>query len=120
MAIDYDSIRINTAEKLLRENGKVAKLITPGANTGTDYDPVYGDATEDDVYFLSTHWKMSDAQKSLVQVNDVVGIMSTEGGIIPDQSINTIKIGGIIYQLIVVSPLQPGNVTMLYGLIARK
>lgn len=120
MAIDYDSIRINTAERLLRENGKVAHIITPGENTGTDYDPVVGEPTEADVYFLETEWKMSDAQKTLVQVGDKLGVISTEGGLVPDQLINQIKIGGEVYQLIVVQPLQPGAITMLYYVAARK
>lgn len=117
--MDYDNLRINVAERLIRENGKIAYIITPN-NTGPDYDPVIGDPKESLVYFVETAWKMDDREKSLVQVGDKMGLMSTEGGIIPNQSINTIKIGGIIYQLIVCKPLQPGDVTMLYKLIARK
>ena len=120
MSFDYDRIRVNVAEKQLKRFGKIAQLITPGTNTGTDYDPVYGEPTESDVYFLETEWKMSDAQKSLVQVGDKLGIISTEGGIVPNQLINTSKIGGEEYQLIVVSPLQPGSATMLYYIAARK
>lgn len=117
---DYERLKVNVAEKQIKRFGKVVQIITPGANTGTDYDPVYGDATESDVYFLETQWKMSDAQKTLVQVGDKLGIISTEGGLVPDQLINTINIGGEVFQLIVVQPLQPGAITMLYYIAARK
>ena len=120
MAIDYDSIRVNTAERLLRENGKVVKIITPGTNTGEEYDPVVGEPTEDDVYFLETKWKVSDAQKSLVQVNDILGMISTEGGIVPNQLINTIKIDGEVHQLVIVERLMPGTVKMLFYVVVRK
>lgn len=119
MAIDYDALRVNVAETLIRENGKVAVLLTPNV-TGPDYDPIIGLPTESPVFFVETSWKMDDRTKSLVQVGDKMGLVSTEGGAIPNQSINQINIGGEVYQLIMCEPLQPGTVTMLYKIIARK
>lgn len=125
MAIDYEWLRSNVVDRLIGENGKTIYIVTPGANIGEDYDPVYEDPvyedpTETPVYFVETDWTKTDADKSLVQVADKIGLMSTEGGIVPDPITNTVRIDDTIYQFVTCKPLQPGSVTMLYKLILRK
>lgn len=120
MAIDYDQIRVNTAERLIRENGKQAFIITPGTATGHPSNPIPGTPTRDMVYFVETRYSMTDRNATLVQVGDKMGIISTETGIVPEKSVSKIEIDGTIYQLLDVSPLNPGGVVMLYKIHARK
>ena len=120
MAIDYESIKVSVAERLIRENGKPAYIINPGATTGPEWDPQPGTPTRELVYFVETRYSMTDRNATLVQVGDKMGLISTETGIVPEKSRSKIEIDGIIYQLLDVSPLNPGGVVMLYKIHARK
>jgi len=120
MAIDYDSLRINTAERLLRENGKIAQIVTPGAATGPSYNPSPLPPTKEPVYFVETRYSMTDRNQTLVEVGDKIGLVSTETGAIPKKSINQIEIDDVLYRFIDVQPLNPGGVVMLYKVHCRK
>lgn len=118
--MDYESLKVNVAEQQIRDKGRLAYIITPGAPTGPAYDPQPGEPTRDEVYFLETRYSMTDRDNSLVQVGDKLGLVSTETGAVPDKSINQIEIDSVTYQLLDVQPLNPGGVVMLYKVHARK
>lgn len=117
--MDYESLKVGVSERLIRENGKIAYIVTPN-NTGPDYDPVIGEPTRELVYFLETQYSMTNRDKSLVEVGDIMGLVSTETGATPIQSINKIEIDGVLYNYIDVRPLNPGGVVMLYKIHCRK
>jgi hypothetical protein len=118
--MDYESLKVDVAERLIRDYGKIALIVTKGANTGTPFNPVYAPETKDEVYFVETAYSMTDRNSSLVEVGDKMGLISTETGAVPKKSINSIEIDGIEYQLLDVQPLSPGGVVMLYKVHARK
>lgn len=118
--MDYESLKLNVAERLIRENGKAAFIVTPGTATGPAYDPTPGEPLREMVYFVETRYSMTDRNASLVESGDKMGLVSTETGATPQKSINQIEIDGVLYQFIDVQPLNPGGVVMLYKIHARK
>lgn len=119
MAIDYARIRTQTAERLIRENGKVAYVVVPGAPFGDPWNPQPGEPTEEAVYFVETGYKIDDRNQTLIQQGDKLGIVSTETGVVPEKD-RAIKIDGTTYQMIDVQPLNPGGTVMLYEIHARR
>lgn len=120
MAIDYNRLKTQVAERLIRENGKLAYIIRQGVATGPAYNPTLPPPTRLEVKFVETKYSMTDRNQTLVQVGDKMGLISTETGVIPEKSGDKIEIDGIVYQLLDVQPLNPGGVTLLFKAHARK
>lgn len=119
MAINYTNLRDNVAERLIRENGKQATLIQPGAPTGPEWDPQPGPDIETEVMMVETDWRQFHRVETLVQVGDKFGIISTEAGVTPKMELHDIRIDGKRYQFVDIRPLKPGPVTMLWKFQAR-
>jgi len=120
MAIDYNRLKTQVAEKLIRENGKLAYIIRQGTPTGPAYNPTLPAPTRLEVKFVETQYSMTDRNETLVQVGDKMGLISTETGVTPEKSGDKIEIDGTIYQFLDVKPLNPGGVVLLFKIHARK
>lgn len=118
MPINYAKLQ-GVAERLIRENGKTAQLISTGPSTGQPWDPQPGVEIEEDILIVETMYSMFHRSESFIQVGDKTGIISTETGITPSLTDHDIRIDGVRYQLVDVQPLIPGPVTMLYKFTAR-
>lgn len=118
MAINYTALQ-GVAERLIRENGKTAQLVSVGPPSGPPWDPQPGVEIEQNVFLVETMYSMFHRDDSFIQVGDKTGIISTESGVVPELSVHDIQIGGTRYKLVDVQPLIPGPVTMLYKFTAR-
>lgn len=120
MAIDYQNIKVNVAERLIRENGKPATIIREVDQSGLPpwevEDPVPTESLP--VLMVETDWTKSLRSTETVETWDKIGIISTETGVEPVQQ-DRIEIGGTEYHLVEVRPLEPGPVTMLYYVTAK-
>lgn len=117
---DYAGIRADVAEPLIKQFGRTAYITGEGEPTGPEWNPQPGEPIREPVSFVQTRYSMTNRNDSLVQVGDVMGIISTEGGFVPDKSKHKIEIDGEVYSFIDVQPLRPGPVVMLYKFQSRK
>lgn len=120
MSIDYQRIKTQTAERLIRENGRTAYITGEGEPTGPDWNPQPGEPIREPVSFVQTRYSMTNRNESLVQVGDIMGIISTEGGFVPEKSKHKMEIDGKEYSFIDVQPLKPGAVVMLWKFHVRR
>lgn len=122
MAIDYERLKVQTAERLLRENGKTGTIVRQVPPSSPDIPPWEIDSvaeTDHPVIFLATDWTQNLRSTETVEKWDIIGIISTETGVTPEQN-DRFVMGGTEYHLIEVRPLAPGPVTMLYYITGRK
>ena len=120
MAIDYERIKTQTAERLLRENGKTGTIVRQDIDQGVppwEVDSV--SETDHPVIFLSTDWTQKLRSTEPVEKWDIIGIISTETGVTPEQNDRFIM-DGTQYHITEVRPLAPGPVTMLYYITGIK
>lgn len=127
MAINYAGIRDNVAERLIRENGRTATLIAPGMATGPAWNPVPGEPVLTPVRIVELSMggqaRFIESLKpgTLIQQGDKIVMVSTETGGVPEVG-HTLQddLDSKIYQIIAVSPLTPGPITMFYKAVIRK
>lgn len=122
MAIDYERIKTQTAERLLRENGKTGTIVRQVPSSSPDIPPWEVDSIVEDDYqviFLSTDWTQNLRSAETVEKWDIIGIISTETGVTPEQNDRFIM-DGTQYHITEVRPLAPGPVTMLYYITGIK
>lgn len=113
MAIDYQRIKVQTAERLLRENGKTGTIVR---EQGDDTPPWESPSVSEEDYsviFLATDWTQNLRSTEVVEQWDIIGIISTETGVTPLQT-DRLEISGTEYHITEVRPLVPGPVTMLF------
>lgn len=146
MAFDYTGLRDGTVEPLIAEFGKSGSILvtTPPGEFLLDRDgnqildrdgnPItvrdvvaaapYGSQLGFDVAhavtLVQTRFKKSDNNGTLVEMGDVLFLVSTEGVTIDPSMANRMTVGGVTYQVIRIDPLQPGDVVMLWKVHARK
>lgn len=127
MAINYAGIRDNVAERLIRENGRTATLIAPGMATGPAWNPVPGEPVLTPVRIVElsmggqVRFIESLKPNTLIQQGDKIVLVSTETGGVPEVG-HTLQddLDSAVYQIVAVSPLAPGPITMFWKAVIRK
>lgn len=119
MAFDYDSLVANVVIPQIRDKGRIVQVVKR-VNNGSDYMPDWVE-TDHDVRFLPTNYSLTNRDNTVIQVGDVLGIISTETGVIPEKTNDKLKIDGEIYSFVEVKPYNYNGVTdMFYKIQARK
>jgi hypothetical protein len=128
MTFDYEEIRTDVVEPLIREFGREGTLLSQGVPTGPVWDPMPGPDIEAplvvmELLIMDGQVRIIESlrQNTAVQQSDKTMLVSTETGSVP-------KVGDrfrdskddVTYTIIVVSPLNPGNTTLLYKMVIRK
>ena len=121
MAFDYTGMRLETVEPLINEFGKDGQLAVNVPATGADpYDSQLDGETLHPVRLVQTRFKKADNNGTLVEVGDVLYLVSTQGVTIEPAMANRIIVAGVTYQVVRIDPLAPGPVTMFWYVHARK
>lgn len=120
-AFDYTRLKIQTVEPLLERFGKTTSgtLIKPGVPSGPPYNPVPGVPVEYPVTVVQTEYQLKDIDGTLIQQGDRKFLVSTKNAPEPAKQ-DTLRVEGIVYQIINIKPLAPGPVTMMWTLQVRK
>lgn len=118
MTFNYDNIR-DIVKKQVAAFGQSATLRQPGAATGPDYDPTPGTPTDYAVKVVTSRFTIAERAGSLVQEDDLVFLMSTEGD--PDPNLKgTLMIGSTTYQVFKLNPISPGATIVGWRVYCRK
>lgn len=142
MAFDYVGLRDSVAEPLIAEFGKLGTIfVNIPANILLDdqdnpilddqdnyilvsdsipYESQLGSEKSHLVALVQTKFKKADNNGTLVEIGDVLYLVSTEGVIIDPGLANRVEVDGVTYQVVRIDPLQPGPVVMLWKVHARK
>ena len=121
MAFDYVNLRDNVAEKLIAQFGDVGHLLLPGESVGEDYESRLNNDSECPVAYVRTKFAKAENNGTLVEKNDVMFLVSTEGVITFDPKLaDRFLVDNIEYQIVRIDPLKPGPVVMLWKVHSRK
>ena len=120
MGFDYQRIRDNVAEPKLSQFGTSGYLSMNGSSTGKPWDSQLGNDSQLPITVVRTIFKKSDNQGTLVEKNDVMFLVSTEGVSIDPALADRMTVDNVTYQIIRIDPLKPGPVVMLWKVHARK
>jgi len=120
MSFDYAALRDNTAQPLIERFGKDATLALTVPSTSSDpWNPQPDGTIETAVKVVQINYDIQDRAGTLVEAEDLMFLISTAGD--PDvQLAQTISVEGDVYQVVMVEPLKPGPVTMLWKAQCRK
>ena len=108
MAINYANLAA-LAERLIRENGRDALLITE-TNTGTDYQPTISQTSET-IKLVQTQFNTQDNNDFVLQAHDVKFLVSSAFAISAKQRIET---NGRQYSIVAVKEIKPSDTSILY------
>lgn len=117
---DYVGLRDVTVEPLLAEFGKSGTLHMNESGTGDPWDSQLDAETTIDVTVVQTRFEKSDNQGTLVEADDALFLVSTDGVTGDPALADRMTVDGVLYQVVRVDPLKPGPVTMLWKVHARK
>ena len=120
MTFDYTAMRLETVEPLINEFGKDGELAVNVALTGAPSDSDLEAETLHPVRLVQTRFKKMDNNGTLVEKDDVLYLVSTQGLAIDPQLADRITVGGVTYQVVRIDPLVPGPVVMFWYVHARK
>jgi len=119
MTFNYARLRDGTAERLIARFGQTATLTKPGTPTGPAYNPVAGTPTAYTVTVVNKTIKIENRDGTLVQQGDRLFILSTDTTATPEMG-DTLTADSELYQIVDVTPLQPGATVMLWYVQCRK
>lgn len=123
MTFDYAGLRDRAVQPLIKRFGKVttAKLLSPGAPTSGQpaWDPEPGADIEQPVQVVKTNVTIKDTEGTLVEMTDEAYLVSPEGVTVDPELADRIEVDGSVLQIIMIKPLKPGPVTMLWKVFAR-
>ena len=108
MAINYANLAA-LAERLIRENGRNALLITE-TNTGTDYQPTISQTSET-IKLVQTQFNAQDNNDFVLQAHDVKFLVSSAFTVSTKQRIET---NGLQYSIVAVKEIKPSDTSILY------
>lgn len=108
MAINYDNLA-ELAERLIRENGRDALLITE-TNTGTDYQPTISQSSEN-IKLVQSQFNSLDNNDFVLQAHDVKFLVSSAFTLTANQRIET---NGLQYSIVAVKEIKPASIGILY------
>ena len=121
MPFDYIAMRLETVEPLINEFGKDGQLAVNVPATGAEpWESQLLDEVLHPVRLVQTRFKKADNNGTLVEVGDVLYLVSTQGVTVEPYLANRIIVGGVTYQVIRIDPLVPGPVIMFWYIHARK
>ena len=121
VALNYTRIRNRVVEPRIKKYGKPGQIAVNVASTGAEpYESQLDGETLHDGKFLQTKFEKADNQGTLVEKDDVLYLLSTEGVTIDPDLANRVIVGGVTYQIVRIDPLEPGIVTMFWYVHARK
>lgn len=125
MAFDYIALRDDTVEPLLREFGDDGFLYVNDPITGAPYESQLDTDTPHDIKVLRTRFKKTDNQGTLIEVGDVLFLVSTEGLAVNPKMANRIAVNddndeSVTYQVVRIDPLKPGPTVIFWYVHARK
>jgi hypothetical protein len=120
MAFDYPALRDNTVEPKIAEYGKPGTLYVNDPATGDPWDSQLGAETAHAVTVLQTAFTKSDNKGTLVEMGDVMFLVSTEGVTTDPELAHRIEVNSITYQVVRIDPLFPGPTIMFWKVHARK
>lgn len=108
MAIDYGNLAA-LVERLIRENGRDALLITE-TNTGTDYQPTVSQSSET-IKLVQSSFNTLDNNDFLLAAHDVKFLVSSAFTISNKQRIET---NGLQYSIVAFKEIKPADTSILY------
>ena len=108
MAINYANLAA-LAERLIRENGRDALLITE-TNTGTDYQPTISQ-TNETIQLVQTQLNAQDNNDFVLQAHDIKFLVSSAFVVSAKQRIET---NGLQYSIVAVKEIKPSDTSILY------
>jgi len=120
MGFDYTTLRDGTVEPLLAEFGKPGTLVVNDLVSGEPWESQIGSETTYPVTVVQTVFTKADNNGTLVEMNDVLFLVSTDGIVIDPELADRFTVDSITYQVVRIDPLKPGPVIMLWKLHARK
>ena len=120
MAFDYTALRDDTVEPLIADFGKPGTLMVNVPVTGEPWDSQIGGETGYPVTVVQTLFQKADNMGTLVEADDVLFFVSTDGVTVDPMLVHRIVVDSVAYQVVRVDPLRPGPVTMLWKVHARK
>lgn len=144
MAFDYTRLKVKTAERLIKKYGKSGTIVVSSAPgdilldrfgnplldrfgdpitvraVSTAYGSQLGFDVSHDVVLVQTVFKKADNSGTLVEMGDVLFLVSTQGMTIDPELANRMTVDGVTYQVVRIDPLKPGPVIMLWKVHARK
>jgi len=116
----YERMRDNVAEPNLLKFGTTGYLSLNVAATGKPWDSQLGGETQVPIICMRTTFKKADNNGTLVEMNDVLFLVSTEGVSIDPALADRIVVGSVAHQIIRIDPLQNADTVVLWKVHARK
>ena len=120
MAFDYPDIRDNTAEPLIKEFGIGGQVAVNDPTTGEPWDSQIGSEVLHSAIFFKSKFTKDNNRGTLVEKNDVLFLMSTEGVTIDPELANRIIVNSVTYQVVRIDPLEPADTIVMWFVHARK
>jgi len=120
MGFDYAGLRAEVAEPLIADFGKPGTLVINDLLSGEPYGSQLGSETYYPVTVVQTQFTKDNNSGTLVEKDDVLFLVSTDGVVIDPELADRMTVDGITYQVVRVDPLRPGPIIMLWKVHARK
>ena len=120
MAFDYSTLRTDTVETLIKEFGDSGHLLLTGESIGEAWESNLDNDVECPINAVRTRFIQDNNQGTLVEKNDVMFLVSTEGVANDPTLAEQIVVDCTKYQVVRIDPLKPGPVVMLWKVHARK
>lgn len=108
MGVNYAGLAA-TAERLVRENGKDALLISE-TNTGTDYQPTIIQTSET-IKLVQSQFSKNDNNDFVLEANDMKFLVSSAFTLTTKQRIET---NGQQYSIVALKEIKPADTSILY------
>ena len=121
MAFDYPSLRDGLVEPQIADKGKPGQLSVNENPTGGDpWDSQIGTPGLYPVTLVELEFKKETHNGTLVEKNDLLFLVSTEGVTVDPQLADRMIVAGVEYQVVSVMPKAPGQTTMFWKIHVRK
>lgn len=108
MGVNYAGLAA-TSERLIRENGKDALLISE-TNTGTDYQPTITQ-TSATIKLVQSQFSKNDNNDFVLEANDMKFLVSSAFTLTTKQRIET---NGLQYSIVAIKEIKPADTSILY------
>ena len=120
MTFNYAALRDGVVVPQIANFGKDGTLTLNTPATGSDpWNPGSEGETETPVKVVQTEFKLADRDGTLVQKDDLLFLVSTAGQ--PEIALaKTLTVDGVVYQIVQITSIKPGPVTMLYKVHCRR
>jgi len=120
MGFDYLRIRDKVAEPKIEQFGLPGYMLLPGQSIGEPWESHLDNDVEIPVLCLQTTFTKADNNGTVVEKDDVMFLVSTQGIANEPTLADRIVVDCVEYQIIRIDPLKPGPVVVLWKVHARK